>query len=79
MIFSHICEKKGGETLSFKSAREKSGLTQRDLATELGIDQSTVSLWEVGKTQPRAKLLPRLASILGCTVDELLASDANQA
>lgn len=79
MIFSHIYERKGGETLSFKSAREKSGLTQRDLATELGIDQSTVSLWEVGKTQPRAKLLPRLAIILGCTVDELLAPDAPQA
>lgn len=62
--------------MSFKSARERSGLTQSNLATELGIDQSTVSLWEVGKTQPRAKLLPRLASILGCTVDELLAPDA---
>lgn len=79
MIFSHIYEKNGGEILSFKSAREKSGKTQRDLATELGIDQSTVSLWEVGKTQPRAKLLPRLASILGCTVDELLDPDAPQA
>lgn len=61
--------------MSFKGARERSGLTQRDLATELGIDQSTVSLWEVGKTQPRAKLLPHLASILGCTIDELLAPD----
>lgn len=64
--------------MSFKSAREKSGLTQRDLATELGVDQSTVSLWEIGKTQPRAKLLPRLAGILGCTVDELLAPDASK-
>ena len=78
MIFSHIYEKNGGESLSFKSAREKSGLTQRDLATELGVDQSTVSLWEIGKTQPRAKLLPRLAGILGCTVDELLAPDASK-
>ena len=78
MIFYHIYEKNGGESLSFKSAREKSGLTQRDLATELGVDQSTVSLWEIGKTQPRAKLLPRLAGILGCTVDELLAPDASK-
>lgn len=61
--------------MSFKSAREKSGMTQRDLAAELGIDQSAVSLWEIGKTQPRAKLLLRLANILGCTVDELLAPD----
>ena len=62
--------------MSFKAAREKSGMTQRDLATTLGVDQSTVSLWEVGKTQPRAKLLPKLAQILKCTVDELLTPDA---
>lgn len=61
--------------MSFKSAREKSGLTQRDLAVAIGVDQSAVSLWEIGKTQPRAKLLPRLAEILGCTVDELLRPD----
>ncbi len=75
MIFSHIYEKNGGDILSFKSAREKSGKTQHDLATELGVDQSTVSLWEVGKTLPRAKLLPRLADTLGCTIDELLTPD----
>ena len=60
--------------MSIKSAREKSGMTQQDLAMKLEIDQSTVSLWEVGKTQPRAKLLPRLANILGCSIDELLSS-----
>lgn len=63
--------------MAFKTARERSGLTQRDLANALGIDQSTVCLWETGKTQPRAKLLPKLASLLNCTVDELL-SDSTQ-
>lgn len=62
--------------MSFKTARERSGLTQRDLAAALGIVQSTVSMWEVGKTRPRAKLLPKLAALLNCTVDELLAHDA---
>lgn len=61
--------------MSFKSEREKSGKTQRDIAVALSVDQSTVSLWEVGKTHPRAKLLPALAKFLGCTVDELLAPD----
>lgn len=61
--------------MSFKTAREKSGVTQRDLAAALGVDQSTVSLWETEKTRPRAKLLPQLAKILGCTVDELLATE----
>lgn len=63
--------------MSFREAREKSGLTQKDLARALELDQSTVSLWEIGKTRPRAKLLPRIAKLLGCTVDELLASDAD--
>lgn len=75
MIFSHIYEESGGEILSFKRAREKCGLTQRDLAETLGIDQSTISLWEAGKTQPRAKLLLKLAGILHCTVDDLLSPD----
>ena len=66
---------KGGTNLTFKKAREKSGLTQQELATALGVDQSTVCLWETGKTQPRAKLLPQVADILGCTVDELLSAD----
>lgn len=58
--------------MNYKKLREKSGLTQKELADELGVDQSAVCLWETGKTQPRAKLLPKIAKILGCTVDELV-------
>ena len=61
--------------LSFKAARERSGMTQKNVAAVLEVDQSAVSCWEVGKTQPRAKLLPKLALLFGCTVDELLADD----
>lgn len=60
--------------MSFKSAREKCGVTQQELAVALGVDQSTVSLWEAEKTRPRAKLLPQLAKILDCTIEELLES-----
>lgn len=64
--------------MSIKSARERCGMTQQDLAVTIGVNQSAVSLWEVGKTQPRAKLLPKLAEILGCTVDELLAEEKEE-
>lgn len=37
-----------------------------------GSKESTVAMWEIGKAMPRAALLPKLADILGCTVDELL-------
>ena len=77
MIFSHIYENAEVKRMSIKSAREKSGMTQRDLATALEVDQSTVSLWEIGKTAPRAKLLPKIAQLLGVTIDELLAFEVS--
>lgn len=66
---------KRGENVKFKIARERSGLSQQELAQALGVDQSAVCLWETGKTKPRAKLLPTLAKILGCSIDDLLADD----
>lgn len=66
---------KGGKRLSFKKVRERSGLSQNQIATALNIDQSTVSLWESGKTHPRAKLLPTLAKMLDCTIDDLLSGE----
>ncbi len=61
--------------MGFRQIREKCEMSQQDLAERLGVDQSTVCLWETGKTQPRAKLLPKIAKLFNCTVDELL-SDA---
>lgn len=43
--------------MGFLSAREKVGLTQKEVAEKLGVDQSAVSFWETGKTHPRTLLL----------------------
>lgn len=59
--------------MSFASAREKSGLTQKEVAEKLRVDQSSVSWWETGKNNPRASLLPAIATLYGCTIDELLS------
>ena len=59
--------------MGFKIAREKCGMTQQDAARAFDTDQSTVSLWETGKTKPRASLLPKIAEVYGCTIDELLS------
>lgn len=64
--------------MSFASAREKVGLTQKEVAENLGVDQSAVSFWETGKTVPRVPMLKKLAALYGCTTDELL-DDANPA
>lgn len=54
-----------------KELRELRELSQRDLANYLGVDQSAVAKWETGVSLPSADKLPKLAQILGCTIDEL--------
>lgn len=55
-----------------KDLRIKSGMSQADLATTLGVSQQMVSQWENGIKHPRVNNLLRLAEIFRCTVDELL-------
>lgn len=57
--------------MTFSELRKRKGLSQVDLAKSLGVDQSTVSLWERGKTFPRRDMAFRLAVELGCTLDDL--------
>ncbi len=55
--------------------REQCKLSQAFVAEKLDITQQAIAKWEAGESLPRADKLPQLASILGCTVDELLAAD----
>jgi transcriptional regulator with XRE-family HTH domain len=57
------------------NARKTQGLTQQQLADRLGIAQQTFAHYEVGDRCFPASTLPKLAEILGLTVDELLGHD----
>lgn len=57
--------------LVLKARRELIGMTQEELAKSMSVGQSAVSQWERGAVMPRAELLPQLAKVLGCTIDEL--------
>lgn len=59
--------------LNIRIYREAAGLRQSDLAKKLDVDQTAVSNWELGKSKPLRKYHKKLAKLLGCTVDELLA------
>lgn len=59
--------------MTLLSARQKIGLTQEEVAKKIGVHQTAVSFWESGKTFPSVKMLPKLARLYGCTVDELLS------
>ena len=61
--------------MNIKTLREKKELSQASLAQILGIDQSTITKWETKKALPRAALLPKLASVLGCTIDDLFREE----
>ena len=51
--------------------RQRAGMTQRQLAEALGCTQALVSLYESGDAWPRASILPAMADLLGCSIDEL--------
>lgn len=44
----------------------------------LGVSLSTVGMWESGKNDPRANMLPKIANLYGCTVDDLLGDQVVQ-
>ena len=53
--------------------RKEKGMTQADLAEKMGITDKAVSKWERYLSYPDIALIPRLAEILGVSVDELLS------
>ena len=61
-------------------ARRRAGLLQRQVADALNVSLGTVAMWDTGRNKPRADMLPKIAKLYGCTVDELLQEDepANQ-
>lgn len=57
-------------------ARKDRGLTQVQLAEQLGVAQQTLAHYEVGRARVAADLLPVLADILDVSIDELLTGQA---
>lgn len=53
--------------------REKKGLTQADIAQQLGVTPAAVSKWENGSSKPRVEILFKLADILEVKPEELIA------
>jgi DNA-binding transcriptional regulator YiaG len=47
-----------------RELREAHGLSQRELAQALGVDETAVSRWELGNRVPRAEVAERLHGLL---------------
>ena len=48
-------------------------MRQADLAKALNVGRATVADWERGASYPRTSMLPAVAKILKCKIDDLFA------
>lgn len=51
------------------------GMTQEQLAEQLGVSRQSVTKWEADKSYPEMDKLIKLCQIFGCTLDELVQGD----
>lgn len=59
-----------GNTL--KELRQKAGMTQKDLASKVGVTKSVISYYELSERSPSPEMLMKLAAIFHVSTDFLL-------
>ncbi len=59
-----------------KELRLKSGLTQKELATKVGVTKSVISYYELSERTPSPEILIKLANIFHVSTDYLLGIDS---
>ena len=64
---------KVGENI--RTLRQRKGLTQEQVAQQLGVTYQAVSKWENGTNTPDIALLPEIAAFFGVTIDALFSQD----
>lgn len=62
-------EKKGRK---MRELREKAGLTQCGLAEKVGVQRSTVAMWETGQRYPRPDKLLKLEALFGVPAGDII-------
>ena len=55
-----------------KYLREKSGLTQKDVATKLGLEPAAISKYELDMREPNIEAIKKLANMFNVSIDYLL-------
>lgn len=63
-----------GEIIS--TLRKEKGWTQKNIADELGITDKAVSKWERNIALPDTATIPKLAELLGVSMEELMQAKA---
>lgn len=57
--------------ISLEAARINAGMSQKAAAQAVGVNVTTLSNWENGKTSPDADKFKALCDIYGCPIDRV--------
>jgi len=60
---------------ALRELRTARGLSLSALGSELGVTKQAVYKWESGAAWPDAPMLPKLAQVLGCSIDDLFREE----
>ena len=60
------------EKVSLPVARKIAGITQKSLANELNVSESTVINWEKGRSEPTVSQAQRISELAGRPLDSII-------
>ena len=58
-----------------RETRQERGLSQSELAKNVGVSRQTINMVESGEYNPTLSLCLKICRVLGCTLDELFWED----
>lgn len=62
--------------IAIRSLRQRTGMTQMDLAKKVGVSQAIISRYENGERSIDLETAATIARALNCTIDDLMKEDA---
>lgn len=57
---------------NIRRLREGAGLTQRELASKMGVAHTTIASWEKNRTEPKMGAIEQMAAIFGCNKTDII-------
>lgn len=58
--------------MRLKELRLSKNLTQLGLSKKLNVERTTVTMWENNKSNPTLPMLKKIATVLDCSVEDLI-------